>query len=591
MTVKRNEKENIIKKAWKFLNKTICECDQKNLWWMGLIVLTVLYVPFFILGEGSIFEIHDQLDETLLSYVFTAKYMGTGIEIFPEMLGGINASGMQPSAILFVPLYKILPVFYAFLVQYFIVCASGFYGMYFCLRRLLKGALLPLIIASLFCLLPIQSVYGLSILGVPLLLYAVMCLADKENLLLSFLILFFFGTTTHLVLIGYVVLSFYALYLFYCFFKRKNNVWLVLGFVFLTGIYLIVNRTLIYEFLVGQDSYVSHREELMNYASPFLQTVKSVFLESAQHAPSYHKYLIVPVIGILTLAGVCYKKLKGESKALYKLAMINFTCIILITCLYGLCRSVFVVDLKNSMSGFLRYFQMERYYFLYPTLWYLEIGLLLGIVWKENIPVKAAIKLLCIFLILLPTLQLLKVNSILYWNVNQINNGSNVTGYISFESYYGEDLMSLIDETIGLEKESYRIAHLGISPAPSLMYGFYTIDGYSNNYPLAYKHEFRKIIEKELEENEENRIYFDGWGSRAYLFNKESGSYMMIGKKNQATYSNLSLDTKQMQLMGCRYLFSGGEILNEEELGLTFKGYFETENSYFGIWLYELAPQ
>lgn len=43
------------------------------------------------------------------------------------------------------------------------------------------------------------------------------------------------------------------------------------------------------------------------------------------------------------------------------------------------------------------------------------------------------------------------------------------------------------------------------------MHGFYTVDGYSNNYPLEYKHRFREVIAAELEKNEEVRVYFDLW--------------------------------------------------------------------------------
>ena len=54
--------------------------------------------------------------------------------------------------------------------------------------------------------------------------------------------------------------------------------------------------------------------------------------------------------------------------------------------------------------------------------------------------------------------------------------------------------MQEIDDAIGRDKSTYRVAHLGISPAPALMHGFYTVDGYSNNYPLEYKHRFREVI-------------------------------------------------------------------------------------------------
>lgn len=59
--------------------------------------------------------------------------------------------------------------------------------------------------------------------------------------------------------------------------------------------------------------------------------------------------------------------------------------------------------------------------------------------------------------------------------------------------------MQEIDDAIGRDKSTYRVAHLGISPAPSLMHGFYTVDGYSNNYSLEYKHRFREVIAAELE--------------------------------------------------------------------------------------------
>ncbi|EKC79705.1 hypothetical protein LEA_02164, partial [human gut metagenome] len=118
-------------------------------------------------------------------------------------------------------------------------------------------------------------------------------------------------------------------------------------------------------------------------------------------------------------------------------------------------------------------------------------------------------KLVILAVCLLPTLQLLKVNSGMYLNVNQINNGSGITGYISWESWFSEDLMQEIDDAIGRDKSTYRVAHLGISPAPALMHGFYTVDGYSNNYPLEYKHRFREVIAPEIEKNEEVRVYFD----------------------------------------------------------------------------------
>ena len=59
--------------------------------------------------------------------------------------------------------------------------------------------------------------------------------------------------------------------------------------------------------------------------------------------------------------------------------------------------------------------------------------------------------------------------------------------------------MQQLEDAIGRNMEEYRVAHLGVSPAPSLMHGFYTADGYSNNYPLEYKHRFGRLSLRSLE--------------------------------------------------------------------------------------------
>ena len=148
--------------------------------------------------------------------------------------------------------------------------------------------------------------------------------------------------------------------------------------------------------------------------------------------------------------------------------------------------------------------------------------------------------------------------------------------------------MQELEDAIGRDKTSYKVAHLGMSPAPALMHGFYTADGYSNNYPLEYKHRFRRVIERELEKSPETAGYFDTWGSRCYLFNAATGSTWMLAKEQNIFYESLELDLKALRDLGCEYLFSCGEILDAQKLGLQSLGYFETEESYWGVWRYGL---
>ena len=51
------------------IDKGIMRLDQLPLWWVGAILAVAVFIPFFILGEGSVFPIHDQLDETIMAYV------------------------------------------------------------------------------------------------------------------------------------------------------------------------------------------------------------------------------------------------------------------------------------------------------------------------------------------------------------------------------------------------------------------------------------------------------------------------------------------------------------------------------------------
>ena len=154
--------------------------------------------------------------------------------------------------------------------------------------------------------------------------------------------------------------------------------------------------------------------------------------------------------------------------------------------------------------------------------------------------------------------------------------------------------MELIEKDIrqktGKEQSDYQVASLGMCPATALHSGFYCIDGYSNNYSLDYKHEFREIIEAELNKCESMRSYFDAWGSRCYLFTEESQNYYYLKKDADFRYENLELNTAKMKEMGCDYLFSAAEIEEEnvKELGLELFGVYDTPQSYYRVWVYGL---
>ena len=96
------------------VNKVLAELRNAHLAWLGIPVILVLMAPIIYLnirdGLGSgIFQVHDQLDETILSYVFSARYWG--YDVYSQMMCGVPSAGLKPSAILFVQLLSMAHIF------------------------------------------------------------------------------------------------------------------------------------------------------------------------------------------------------------------------------------------------------------------------------------------------------------------------------------------------------------------------------------------------------------------------------------------------------------------------------------------------
>lgn len=117
----------------------------------------------------------------------------------------------------------------------------------------------------------------------------------------------------------------------------------------------------------------------------------------------------------------------------------------------------------------------------------------------------------------------------------------------SVKQFLAEKQFQEIKEYIGLPVADYRVVSIGIHPAIAQYNGFYMLDTYNNFYPLSYKHEFRKIIEKELAKNKTIRTYFDEWGGRCYIFTAELGKNYMFTKDSKKRLKNLQLNTAQLK--------------------------------------------
>ena len=167
-----------MRKLWKMWNSL----KHKDIVWvlLGLLAVSLITLPYLVLGEGSYVQVHDQLDGEVLNYMYQARYLGRG-NVIPQFMNGMDKASMLPPAPLGVLLYKILPPFAAYGVMHWLCLIVGFLGMYGLGRKLGLRALVSWAVACLFCYIPFYPVYGLAALGQPMLPLCGLCLREENT--------------------------------------------------------------------------------------------------------------------------------------------------------------------------------------------------------------------------------------------------------------------------------------------------------------------------------------------------------------------------------------------------------------------------
>lgn len=562
---------------------------------LGVIVTFLGYLPNIILQKGSVFAFQDQLDGEIFTYIFAAKHWGEGLETYSEMFNGIRINGLQMPAPIFVLLYKIFTPFAALLIMHIIIAIFAFLGMYLLIEKCFHYKMVACVVGIVFAYLPFYGVYGLSIMGIPFLIYGVLLIYEKRKDYLGYFIILFFTISSSLVLVGFAILLNMGIIWLVLLIKKnyKKSLSILYGMVEMSLIYIIFNFSLVKQvFGFAQNNFMSNKEAIYVYDVPFWESFKEIFWTGSQHMRSYQKPIVV--FSIATILFIFLKKnyntykLKKYGRMITGLFLYN----LIISILCALYAIKPVVDWRNQVGGIIKYFQLNRISWITPFVWYFIFAILL-LYWFEYltyIKIKKRGKMIvCVFslLILLGVSGNLLYHSTFKVNVRQMVNPA-TSNSITWEKYYNEELFTEINNYIGKSQEEYRVICLGLCPAMPLYSEFYCLDGYSNNYDLEYKKKFRKIMENELDKNEALRMYYDNWGNRCYLLSDELGQDFFYRKGNSKIIENLELNTDVIYEMGGRYLFSAVEIKNYVENKLEFLEYFETEKSTIGIYLYEV---
>lgn len=556
----------------------------RTVFFAGLAFVSLAVMPLFILGENSIIPVHDQLDISVVDYILSARHLGE--KSFLEFMNGAaSVSLCSPATLLF---YLIFDPYMAFAVNYLFVSLVAFAGMFLCLQELFNRPWISLFIAILFSLLPFYSAFGLSVMGQPLLVLFCVRVWKEKHKMIDYLWIVLFCTFSSLVLGGYASCGFMLLFVVFLFLKKHSLKKAALaGFSLLTGMYVFINFSLFLETFFSA-TYVSNRVESKASSQLFKNAFIDLLGSGQYHAASLHRPILLPALLCFIVCFLFFKKVNRENRV----HIIAFACFVLVAFSIALFYAVFncapVVDLRSQLGGVFLTFKFDRFYFLYPCIWYIILGYILYFIQLlEGDKIIKVTKVVVSFALVFSVGKVVYTSSPLRSNFMQIFRPQEVNA-ITWNEFYSPELFSEIGESIGKNKSEYRVASIGLFPSVALYNGFYCIDGYSSNYDLSYKHEFREIISAELEKNGSMRSYFDDWGNRCYIFVDQIYGDYQIDKDDERVLTELKLNTKAMKELGCEYIFSALPIDSPYMSDMAFIGDFVREDSPYHIYVYKI---
>lgn len=569
---------------------------------IGLIIVFFSGVVYVALGESIVVDPHDQLDGELFTYILHAKHLDESI--YFELMNGLPSTGMQMASPGFLPLYIAFSPATAFALSTFFVMLVAYCGLFALLRSFLVRSWIAAIVAFLFAFLPFYPVYGLSIMGIPALLWLVRrcwCKKEKSRAIFLWVGTIAFSLFSSPVLSGFAVTGLFLLILVFTFFVHRERLFffksLLVACVLLLIGYLLTNIDLISQVLWGA-GYVSHKSEYV-LSSDNLSILDAVLFlfDGQQHAIS-NQCFIVPFasIGFIASVVLLFKKkdLTAELHSLIFLIISICAIAVFIAIFYEVFHSDVGVMFRDILPGSLKAFQFDRLYWLYPTVWYVLLGIcsefLIRLTTKSRIA-KSLIISIFLGICLLTIGKSLATNSIAASVADKIDpNIAFMDDRYTWSEFFGDSIFSEIKEyiyeTTNQTPIETSVVSVGVYPSIALYNGFKCLDGYSNNYPLNYKHEFKKIINEELEKSPDLDSYFNGWGNRCYIFSHELGKRYLIESDQNTEINDLSINVNQLKEMGCNYIFSAVKINNAEQIGLHLEKCFSNSQSCYSIYLY-----
>lgn len=561
------------------MNNKYLQFIARYIFFIGLVILLASFAPYYILGEDSFITIHDHLD---LSAAHIRMLMDHNAMFdYSQKLPigeGISRSFFFVPFDLRLVFYYLFPFAWAIIANNIFARVIGYVGMFLLLDKYvlkdnrITSQLIKVALSVGFSLSCAYTDYSLSALGFPLIFYAFLNFTNKKHLTISYLFLILYCFYNHFELGGFFACCVIGMYVIYLWVKERELPWrVILPLAVMSLLFILQYLPMITNFF-SNEGELSNRIEMHSTYSVRDSVVETILLmaKSMYHVGSI---FAVPTICVLLYISIASKD-GNRKKALLYLSAYGFIAMVF-----------FLVRMLHNIPVFsiVQSFQFDRFYWMYPTLVCASCAFCCyWLVCRGRIMMVGSIMLLVV-----TSASNLALNGELRVNYNMAPGLAKQSP--SFKAFFSEDMFKQIKSDCGISEWNTKVVSIGMFPSVVQFNRISTLDFYQSNYPLEYKHKFRKVIAKELEKDSLLQNYFDNWGNRCYIFSSELGKNYLYGKNNEIReVNNLEINTNALKDLGCSYIISAVRINNAKQLDLEYVNMYTTPESFWELYVYRL---
>lgn len=554
----------------------------------GLLVVGLFLAPLVFLGPDAFVDPHDHLDSDIVWYSIIGKsdllHSIDNEATVEQIMNGIPRNSL-PSGYTFVSvLFSLFQPFTAFAVNYILLRFIGFIGMFLLLNRYVFSGepLLSTLVSVGFGLLPFFGTHaGISVSGIPLLLWAVLNFVNGRKRAIPIAVMIFYSFYSSLIYTGVFLLILFGIAWLWLMIKRDRQQWPLLGSILILTLCLSISELHLFNQMLFSD-FESHRSEwykegISIKAVPYV--AGHLFLFGHYHAATFSFPFVILATALSGITIFLRRKNKVFiRKQVLKWYAIGLVAVAVICVIHGLYDTTFAVELRRRFK-LLAILQWDRFYWLLPFIWSVLFALSIKIAFdcKKRLIYPAAIAIL--FAQIAFTASHNSELSTNFLRVLQL--GGEDPG--SFKMYYAEALFDELKKDLPEPVASLRFVSVGLDAEIAAFNGLYTLDSYQRNYDLNYKHTFRRIIAPELNRNDKLKDYFDHWGSKCYAFSAE-----LHEQPSAAEIQRIDFDIPAFVSMGGTHILSSKPILEFTGGEVSFVRKYTNEDSLWEVYLYKV---